>query len=156
LLTGPNVPTAQFMASMPRWSPVSITKDHPAIPMHGGFLYLVAVMDWFSRFVLSWELSNTLETSFCLAALEAAFASANPKSGIPIRARNSLARFPGTAKTAGRVDQHGWARPRPRQRVHRSLGNRGGCRPNHLDQPPLPEYADGRLYSGLREPCLRR
>jgi putative transposase len=58
--------------------------------MHGGFLYLVAVMDWSSRFVLSWELSNTLETGFCLAALEATFASANPKSGIPIRARNSL------------------------------------------------------------------
>jgi putative transposase len=43
------------------------------IPMSGGFLYLVAVMDWFSRFVLSWELSNTMETGFCLAALDAAF-----------------------------------------------------------------------------------
>lgn len=41
--------------------------------MRGDFLYLVAMMDWFSRFVLSWELSNTLETSFCSAALEAAF-----------------------------------------------------------------------------------
>jgi putative transposase len=47
--------------------------DITYIPMHGGFLYLVAVMDWFSRFVLSWELSNTMETGFCLAALEAAF-----------------------------------------------------------------------------------
>src|ERR1035441_1425827 len=35
--------------------------DITYIPMHGGFLYLVAVMDWFSRFVLSWELSNTME-----------------------------------------------------------------------------------------------
>jgi putative transposase len=34
--------------------------------MRGGFLYLVAVMDWFSRFVLSWELSNIMETDFCL------------------------------------------------------------------------------------------
>ena len=42
-------------------------------PMRGGFLYLVAIMDWFSRFVLSWELSNTMETGFCLAALELAF-----------------------------------------------------------------------------------
>jgi len=47
--------------------------DITYIPMHGGFLYLVAVMDWFSRFVLSWELSNTMETGFCLTALEAAF-----------------------------------------------------------------------------------
>ena len=36
--------------------------DITYIPMRGGFLYLVAVMDWFSRFVLSWELSNTMET----------------------------------------------------------------------------------------------
>ncbi len=47
--------------------------------MHGGFLYLVAVMDWFSRFVLSWELSNTMETGFCLAALEAAFRFGQPE-----------------------------------------------------------------------------
>jgi putative transposase len=38
--------------------------DITYIPMRGGFLYLVAVMDWFSRFVLSWELSNTMETGF--------------------------------------------------------------------------------------------
>ena len=44
--------------------------DITYIPMHGGFLYLVAVMDWFSRFVLSWELSNTLETGFWLAEAE--------------------------------------------------------------------------------------
>ncbi len=42
--------------------------------MRGGFLYLVAVMGtWFSRYVLSWELSNTMETGFCAAALHAAF-----------------------------------------------------------------------------------
>jgi putative transposase len=63
--------------------------DITYIPMHGGFLYLVAVMDWFSRFVLSWELSNTMETGFCLAALEAAFRFGNRKSGTPIRARSS-------------------------------------------------------------------
>ena len=52
--------------------------DITYIPMQGGFLYLVAVMDWFSRFVLSWELSNTLETGFCIAALEAAFCFGQP------------------------------------------------------------------------------
>ena len=36
--------------------------DSTYIPMRGGFLYLVAVMDWYSRFVLSWKLSNTMET----------------------------------------------------------------------------------------------
>ena len=43
--------------------------DITYIPMQSGFLYLVAVMDWFSRYVLSWELSNTMETSFCLARI---------------------------------------------------------------------------------------
>ena len=52
--------------------------DITYIPMHGGFLYLVAVMDWFSRYVLSWELSNTLETGFCQAALNAAFRFGQP------------------------------------------------------------------------------
>lgn len=53
--------------------------DITYIPMQGGFLYLVAVMDWFSRFVLSWELSNTMETGFCLAALNAAFGFGRPE-----------------------------------------------------------------------------
>jgi putative transposase len=52
--------------------------DITYVPMHGGFLYLVAVMDWFSRFVLSWELSNTMETAFGLAALDAAFGFGQP------------------------------------------------------------------------------
>jgi len=52
--------------------------DITCIPMHGGFLYLVAVMDCFSRYVLSWELCNTLEAAFCSAALEAAFGFGQP------------------------------------------------------------------------------
>ena len=53
--------------------------DITYVPMHGGFLYLVAVMDWFSRFVLSWELSNTMETGFCLSALETALRLGQPE-----------------------------------------------------------------------------
>jgi len=53
--------------------------DITYLPMHGGLLYLVAVMDWFNRFVLSWELSNTMETGFCLTALEAAFRFGQPE-----------------------------------------------------------------------------
>lgn len=44
--------------------------DITYIPMQRGFMYLVAVMDWYSRYVLSWELSNSMESSFCVNALE--------------------------------------------------------------------------------------
>jgi putative transposase len=53
--------------------------DITYIPMQDGFLYVVAVIDWFSRLVLSWELSNTMETGFCLAALETAFRFGQPE-----------------------------------------------------------------------------
>ena len=43
--------------------------DITYIPVQGGFLYLVAIMDWASRRVLAWRLSNTLDTEFCLEAL---------------------------------------------------------------------------------------
>jgi len=46
--------------------------DITFIPMARGFVYLVAVMDWYSRRVLSWRVSNTLDTSFCTEALEEA------------------------------------------------------------------------------------
>ncbi|GAC1446547.1 MAG: hypothetical protein NVSMB56_06270 [Pyrinomonadaceae bacterium] len=44
-----------------------------------GFVYLVAIMDWYSRYVLAWEISNTLESSFCVAALERALLDAQPE-----------------------------------------------------------------------------
>jgi putative transposase len=53
--------------------------DITYIRLHGGFLYLVAVLDWHSRYVLAWELSNTLDTSFCLAALEGALQQGQPQ-----------------------------------------------------------------------------
>jgi putative transposase len=46
--------------------------DITYIRLEGGFLYLVAIMDWHSRKVLSWELSNTMDSSFCVSALERA------------------------------------------------------------------------------------
>jgi putative transposase len=48
--------------------------DLTYIPMRRGFLYLVAIMDWASRKVLAWRLSNTMEADFCVAALEDAIA----------------------------------------------------------------------------------
>jgi putative transposase len=47
--------------------------DVTYIPMRKGFLYLVAIMDWASRKVLSWRLSNTLDAEFCVSALKEAF-----------------------------------------------------------------------------------
>jgi putative transposase len=52
--------------------------DITYIRLRHGFVYLVAVLDWFSRYVLSWELSITLDTSFCLEALDRALQVATP------------------------------------------------------------------------------
>lgn len=46
--------------------------DITYVGLPGGFAYLVAIMDWFSRYVLAWEVSNSLESSFCVSALERA------------------------------------------------------------------------------------
>ena len=53
--------------------------DITYIPMSRGYMYLVAIIDWFSRYVLSWELSNTQDIEFCLKALNAAVSQATPK-----------------------------------------------------------------------------
>ncbi len=53
--------------------------DITYVPMRRGFMYLVAVLDWHSRYVLAWELSNTLEGLFCLTALERALDHGQPE-----------------------------------------------------------------------------
>ena len=53
--------------------------DITYIRLARGFVYLMAIIDWFSRFVLAWELSTTLDTSFCLEALERALQTARPE-----------------------------------------------------------------------------
>lgn len=53
--------------------------DITYLPMKKGFMYLVAVMDWYSRYVLSWELSNSLSVHFCLEALERALENGKPE-----------------------------------------------------------------------------
>ena len=52
--------------------------DITYIRLNNGFVYLVAVMDWFSRYVLSWELSNSLDVYFCLSALDKALSQSRP------------------------------------------------------------------------------
>lgn len=53
--------------------------DITYIRLRGGFVYLVAVMDWFSRYVLSWSLSVTMDVHFCLEALDDALRKATPE-----------------------------------------------------------------------------
>lgn len=53
--------------------------DITYIRLAGGFVYLVAVIDWFSRYVLSWQLSNTMDVHFCLVALEEALRVGKPE-----------------------------------------------------------------------------
>jgi putative transposase len=55
------------------------SSDITYLPLRQGFLYLVAVMDWYSRYVLSWRLSNTLTGSFCLEALDTALSLSTPE-----------------------------------------------------------------------------
>jgi putative transposase len=53
--------------------------DITYIPMPHGFMYLVAIMDWYSRFVIAWQLSNSLEGSFCQEALRTALGQGKPE-----------------------------------------------------------------------------
>ena len=76
--------------------------DITYIPMARGFLYLVAIIDLYSRYVLSWRLSNTLDADFCVEALEEALKKGKPD----IFNTDQGAQFTGEAFT-GLLKQHG-------------------------------------------------
>jgi len=76
--------------------------DITYIPMARGFLYLVAIIDWYSRYVLSWRLSNTLDADFCVEALEEALKKGKPD----IFNTDQGSQFTGEAFT-GLLRQHG-------------------------------------------------
>jgi putative transposase len=86
--------------------------DITYIPMARGFVYLAVVLDWFSRRLLAWRLSITMEASFCVEALEDALAHhgkpeiVNYRSGLAVH-RLGLHRRP---HEANHRDQHGWQR----------------------------------------------
>ena len=67
--------------------------DITYVPIQGGHIYLCAVLDWYSRYVLAWELSNTLDATFCVAAVQRALARYGPpehlqhRSGLPVYLR---------------------------------------------------------------------
>jgi len=55
------------------------SSDITYVPMRHGFMYLTAVIDWYSRYVLTWRLSNTLDGGFCLEALDEALSRGRPE-----------------------------------------------------------------------------
>ena len=78
------------------------SSDITYIPMHQGFMYLTAVIDWYSRYVLSWSLSNSLDGRFCLETLEEALRGGTPEifntdQGVQYTARS----FTGRLEAAG-------------------------------------------------------
>ncbi len=76
--------------------------DITYIPLRHGFLYLVAVLDWFSRYVLAWRLSNTLTGTFCLEALDEALARGKPEIfNTDQGSQFTAAAFTGRLETAG-------------------------------------------------------
>ena len=103
--------------------------DITYVPIGRGFLYLVAVIDWASRAVLAWRLSNTMDVSFCVSALEAALArfgkpeifntdQSLPRGGggQPVHLRR-LHRY---ARRRGHPHLDGWPRPVDGQCLHRA------------------------------------
>ena len=66
--------------------------DITYIPMRRAFIYLVAVMDWFSRYVIAWDLSNTIDAGFCVVALSKLLRTGRPASSAPTWAASSRAR----------------------------------------------------------------
>ena len=86
--------------------------DITYIRLKGGFVYLTAVMDWGSRYVLSWELSNTLDTEFCTTALDRALESSQPSIfNTDQGSQYTSGEFTGRLKSAGiRISMDGRGR----------------------------------------------
>ena len=76
--------------------------DITYIRLRGGFIYLVAIMDWFSRYVVAWEVSTSMETGFCLSALDWALETTRPE----IFNSDQGSQFTSAAFT-GRLETHG-------------------------------------------------
>ncbi len=131
--------------------------DITYIPVRQGFFYLVAVMDWFSRYVLSWRLSNTMDGMFCLEALNAALRRGPPE----IFNTDQGSQFTSAAVTS-RLEQRG---------IAVSMDGRGRALDNifierlwrtvKYEEVYLRDYADGweaeeRLRKYFRFYCHRR
>jgi transposase InsO family protein len=92
--------------------------DITYVPLASGFMYLAAILDWYSRDVIAWRLSNTLDGSFFLEMLEEALKRGRPEvfntdQGGAVHG-SSVDRAAGVGGSPG---EHGWAGPLPGQRV---------------------------------------
>jgi hypothetical protein len=114
--------------------------DITYVPMRRGFLYLVVVMDWYSRYVLAWELSNTLEVLFCVEALQQALGIGHPEIfNTDQGAQFTSAEFIRETTGGWDTDQHG--------RTGTGAGQRNGgavvaqCEPPSLTRSkPVPAF----------------
>jgi putative transposase len=96
--------------------------DITYIPLAHGFMYLAAVIDWHSRFVLAWRLSNTLDGDFCLDMLEEALGRGRPEVfNTDQGAQFTAAAWTGRLRPAARV---------PRAGVKVSMDGKGRCLDN--------------------------
>lgn len=116
--------------------------DITYLPMRHGFMYLMAVMDWWSRLVLAWELSNTLEAAFCVQAWQMALVRGNRPpliSNTDQGAQFTSLDYVGAVEEAGvqvSMDGRGrWMDNRFIERLWRSL---------KYEDIYLRDYADGR------------
>ena len=118
---------------------------HPYVPMARGFMYLVAVMDWHSRKILSWRVSNTLDSDFCNQALQEALKRYgkpeifNTDQGLVYQQRL----HPDSQRPRYR-HQHGRSRPMPRQHFRRA------AMVDHQTPLPVPAFVQHRLGVALR------
>jgi putative transposase len=120
--------------------------DITYIPMWRGFMYLVAVMDWFSRYVVAWDVSNSMESGFCVAVLKRALHKATPVIfNTDQGSQFTSEEFTGTLGKAGvRISMDGRGRALDNvfiERLWRSV---------KYEDVYLREYSDGRaLRTGL-------
>ena len=139
--------------------------DVTYIPLQRGFLYLVAVMDWASRTVLSWRLSNTLDARFCVEALHAALERYGPPEIFNSDQGSQFTRgdFTDVLTEAGiRISMDGTGRL-DGQRVHRAamaltqVRMRLPVRVCHrLRGPEWDQLVDGLLQRAPTALCARR
>ncbi len=124
--------------------------DITYVPMRRGFLYLVAVLDWYSRYVVAWAWSNTLDTLFCLEAVEQALGRAQPEIfNTDQRAQFTSDAFTGRLERAGiRISMDGRGRALDNifvERLWRSV---------KYEEVYLRDYANGtEAWSGLPRYC---
>ena len=103
--------------------------DITYLPMARGFLYLVAVMDWHSRYVLSWRLSNTLEAGFCAEALTEALERGRPEVfNTDQGSQFTSQEFTQVPSGPRCEDQHGREGEVPRQHLRRAVVAHGEVR----------------------------